>query len=219
MDGADAVKAVAGLLWIVRIVGSFGVLLIGVAALYWTPLTANHALILDYLRVAASWPIIVFVLGCIVLVKFTNPITALIHRIVSIRLPGGSEVMTQQPPEAITTKDGPQAADPAPASANELARLWEYRYLNYFLVPKTQGVLDWLCERPGLTVETYDASLLPFVPNPVERSVMINVLTAHHLVAVDNNQTISVTEKGREYRTFRGPITPSAPVTPGAANG
>ena len=199
-------KAVAGLLWIV---GSFGVLLIGVAALYRTPLTADHArLILDYLRVAASWPPVVCVLGVVAFVKFKKPITALIDRIGSIRLPGGSEVMAQQPPEAIT-KDGPQATDPAPATSegNELARLWEYRYLNFFLVRRTQTVLDWLCDRPDLTLtlEAYDAWLLPFVPNPSERAAIIGALRAHHLVEVDN-QTISVTEKGREYRKFRGPI-------------
>ena len=122
--------------------------------------------------------------------------------------------MAQQP-AAITTKDGPQAADPAPATSegNELARLWEYRYLHYFLVPRTQGVLDWLCDRSGLTLETYDAWLLPFVPNPSERGAIINVLRAHHLVELSNNQTISVTDKGREYRKFRGPIPlTSAPV-------
>ena len=62
-----------------------------------TSLTADHArLILDYLRVAASWPIIVFVLGVVALVKFKKPIIALIDRIVSIKFPGGSVELNEE---------------------------------------------------------------------------------------------------------------------------
>ena len=222
-------RAVAGLPWIARIVGSFGVLLIGVAALYWTPLTANHALILDYLRVAASWPIIVFVLGCIVLVKFQIPLTELIGRVAVIRVPGGElRVRQSGPPDALIPTP---AAGPSAAPNQDAAKLWEFLFLNYFLVPTTQWILEMLCKSPsGLTHQDFTSALLPDVPpNSVEPNAIYNALLRHNLIEGSENGNIKATAKGMEYRTFRGtfetvsqfwwaarmpppPINPSAPT-------
>ena len=164
-------------------------------------------LVLEYFRVIASWPVAILVLGVVVLVKFKIPITALIDRIASIRLPGGSELMTPQPAPIATDQDSPTADAAALASERERGYLWEYRYLNQFLVPATQTVLDWLTNRPSPpSYATYDSWLLPVVPNPSERGAIINALSTHHLIQLDHNQLISVTQKGLEYLQFRGPL-------------
>jgi len=186
-------------------------------------------LVLEYIRVLLSWPVVVLALGLFFLVKFKEPITALIGRIAAIKLPGGGELLLPQtihnelvaqakveatmtatlgPTTAEATGQVSGAPDDGAAqrlrSERERAALWEYRFLNYFLVPRTHVVLDWLANRQPTSYGTYDAWIMRYVPNPLERQAMINALRNHHLIHV-NGDMISVTEKGHEYIEWRGP--------------
>jgi hypothetical protein len=182
-------------------------------------------LVLDYLAVILSWPATVLALAAFFVIKFGKPLEALMGRIASVKLPGGAELTmsqtarnlqnagepTREPeptPEAQPQTGMTGASDAASAarlrSESEHARLWEYRYLNYFLVPRTQALLTWLAERPPLTVATYDSWWMS-VPDPFERKAMLDALRTHHLVQI-NDALISVTDKGREYLGWRGPL-------------
>ncbi len=82
--------------------------------------------------------------------------------------------------------------------------LWEYRYLNYFLVYNTQAVLDWLIGLNQATIyRHFDGTWAPHIPSANERAAIINALQTHHLIQV-NGEAIQVTEKGREYQQWRG---------------
>jgi hypothetical protein len=195
---------------------------------------SNAQLVLEYVRVLLSWPVIVLALSIFFLHRFHGPISALIGRIGSIKLPGGGELLLLQTinnelvaahatvgarTDVTVGLTGVEArgevgnVGPAGTSDSEhrvrtereRAHLWEYRYLNYFLVPRTQLVLDWLATRPPTSYATYDAWMLPYVQNPLERQAMVDALRNHHLIAVDSDM-ISVTEKGREYILWRGPV-------------
>ena len=202
VDGADVVKAVAGLRWIAWIVGSVGVLLLGVAALCWTPLTADHArLILDYLRVIASWPAVVFFLGVVVFCKFEDPIAHLIKNITTVRGPG----FALQASQPVDNVDSPTSAPTSNTAGAELAKQWEFHYLNYFLAPTTQWILELLCNTPSsVTRQEFESALLPYVPNSVETNAIHTALLTHKLIEECDTHNIKATEKGREYRTFRG---------------
>ena len=83
-------------------------------------------------------------------------------------------------------------------------------YLNYFLVPQTQRVLDWL---PFLSVRTtismFDSFWMPIIPEANERKAIINALQSHHLIML-TGELIEVTPKGKEYIKWRGPaLAPS----------
>jgi hypothetical protein len=56
----------------------------------------------------------------------------------------------------------------------------------------------------------FDSCWLPAIPNAEERKMILNVLQGHHLIEVIGD-LIGVTDKGREYIQFRGPL-----ATPGA---
>ena len=89
------------------------------------------------------------------------------------------------------------------------ATLWEYRYLNYFLVPRTQHLLTWLAGLPSrTTVSFFHSAWLPLIPDPNERQAIITALHAHELVAI-SEELIEVTPKGRDYIQFRGPLPPA----------
>lgn len=85
--------------------------------------------------------------------------------------------------------------------------LWEYRYLNYFLVRKTQLVLDWLTNfNQPVTANLYDSVWIPSIHNANERQIILNVLQAHHLIQIDQLGLIGLTAKGREYIEWRGAL-------------
>jgi hypothetical protein len=87
--------------------------------------------------------------------------------------------------------------------------LWEYRFLNYFLVRKTQDVLDWLisCEKPP-TIELFDNFWFHVIPDKTEREAVFNALNEHTLIQLTDGALISVTPKGEEYQKWRGPLPP-----------
>ena len=88
------------------------------------------------------------------------------------------------------------------------ATFWEYRYLNHFLVHRTQLVLNWFIDRQSqgqsTTYQYYDAELAARVVAPGERAAVLQALEAHMLIKVDNGLLV-VTEKGFDYVSWRGP--------------
>lgn len=88
------------------------------------------------------------------------------------------------------------------------AYLWEYKYLNYYLVRSTQVVLDWLVKQPQrITFSYFDSYWNTLLPDPRERIAIIQALENHHLISIEK-ELITVTEKGKEYHSWRGPLLP-----------
>ena len=190
-------------------------------------------LILEYLKVFLSTPVIGGTVAIVALVLLEGELNALIRRVAKIRFPGGSEVSTSQidkAAEALASKAEPPTPvgeSPLPQTTSHTAQdfeqirqlfnaerarafLWEYRYLNYFLVRHTQQFLDWLIGLPSSTsVALADAYWMPSVPDPNERKAVLDALRMHHLIQL-NGDLIEVTPKGREYVQWRGRL-PQAP--------
>lgn len=188
-------------------------------------------LVLEFLKIVLSPQVVAGVVALVFFWKFRDNLRALIDRIARIRFPGG-EVSTSQAERATEVHPDseaklpipPDEKVPLPATWNltpeqvkqlrELfqaeranAYLWEYRYLNYFLVPHTQIVLDWLAsskDRP--TSSLYDTIWSPAIPKAEERRAVIDALESHHLVSLQG-ALIEVTPKGREYNQWRGPLS------------
>ena len=75
------------------------------------------------------------------------------------------------------------------------------------MVRKTQLVLDWIAELKQPTAYGfYDSFWMLVIPNANERKIILDVLQAHHLVQINNAGLIGITEKGREYIEWRGPL-------------
>src|SRR6266853_2467968 len=187
-------------------------------------------LILDYIKAILSPQVIAGAVGFPLLWVFRDDFKALLLRVAKIRLPGGTEVSTSQitkAEEAAENKplDRPPPADPPPPlpatlDHNELeqvkqlldaektrAYLWEYRYLNYFLVYHTQQVLDWFASLSSpASLPLFDSAWLPLIPGADERRAVINALQAHHLIQLRGDGLVEVTPKGREYIAWRGPL-------------
>lgn len=192
------------------------------------------SLTLEYLKVLLSPQMVVGVVGFTFFFLFREDIKALLLRIAKIRFPGGAEVSTSQSERQIKEENIGQKPLPVPASSlpglpNDLTQqqrvaienilkaeratsyLWEYRYLNYFFVYRTQMVLDWLISlNQPTTYSHFDATWLPIIPSANERGATIDALQAHHLVQVVDG-AIQVTPKGTEYQQWRGAL-PKVPL-------
>lgn len=192
-------------------------------------------LVLEYLKVFLSTPVVAGVTVIAFFVLFKEDIRGLLKRIARIKFPGGGEFSITQI-ERASEELPPRGEQPlvmqsvAPTLPDNLtltpeqvkvvgevfsaerarAALWEYRYLNYFLARSTQRVLDWLAAlNVRTTTSLFDAYWLPVIQNAEERRAIVNALQAHYLIAL-NGDVIEVTPKGREYLQWRGPIPNAA---------
>lgn len=186
----------------------------------------TNQIILEYLKILLTAPVLFSITSITFFLLFHQQLRNLINRIASIKLPGGAEVNTPQPlieksGSPIPTNDL-KVEDNLPIGLNPqqekeithlikshiaTSYLWEYRYLNYFLVRKTQLVLDWIAELKQPTAYGfYDSFWMLVIPNANERKIILDVLQAHHLVQINNAGLIGITEKGREYIEWRGQL-------------
>jgi len=196
---------------------------------------AIAALVLEYLKALLSPQCVAGIVALVFLWRFRDDIRALMKRVASIKLPGGTELSAPQleraenektaakEPPALSAGTAPalpgslhltpeQASAVAEAFRAEQAKayLWEYRYLNYFLVRNTQRVLDWLAGlKERTTYGMYDSWWLPIIPSANERRAIVNALQAHHLVILHEGELMEVTPKGREYIEWRGALPAS----------
>ena len=192
-------------------------------------------LILEFLKVLLSGPSVALIGVGILVAVFRPNIAALIDRIKTVKFPGGElATRAQKPRDEEGSDKPPPTPPPAPPALpghmqlspeqqrmleglfhaeRQKAILWEFRYLNFFLVYQTQQVLDWLATQAnGSTSRSlYEASWLLAIPNPQDRQAIVTALHAHELIAV-NGEHIQLTEKARGYLTWRGKLPP--PPTP-----
>ena len=174
-------------------------------------------LVLEYIRVFLTAPLPISVVAAIVIFWFAEDIKSLLLRVAKITLPGGMKFSTPQKSVQDTdeTKDlsigdipsnltleQRETIDQIVKSYLENARLWEFRYLNFFLVRETQAILDWfIAFQNPIAYAHYDSIVLPFIPSTNQRQTIINVLQGHYLVTYDQSSgMITVTPKGLVVR-------------------
>lgn len=193
-------------------------------------------LVLEYIKVFLSLQVVAGAAVVAFFVIFKGEIRSLLKRTPRIKFPGGWEFSTSQlektneelpaqgeQPSA-TTPDAPSLPENLTLTPEQVkalgeafdaerarAALWEYRYLNYYFARGTQHVLDWLASLDKRTTLSYfDSFWLPVIPSAKERHAIINALESHYLITL-RGQVIEVSEKGREYLAWRGPLPDETP--------
>ena len=121
---------------------------------------------------------------------------------------------TAKPPEQASG----QSEYPAVSELVQLRQrslFWEYKFLNMFLVYRTQWMLGWLIDQQAKGQQTplasFDAELAGQRVEMDERVAVLQALEAHLLVTRDND-LIRVTDKGLDYARWRGPL-PQPPAS------
>ncbi|CAJ9529009.1 Uncharacterised protein [Burkholderia pseudomallei] len=179
-------------------------------------------LVLEFVKVFLSWPPIVGLAIIVGARYFRTELRNLINRVSSFKILGQELVTQQAKLEGEAPADGNLPTPDDGAIQQELqnleitpeqqaqikavfdaeraaARMWEYRYLNYFFADSTQDVLEWLGGfENGTTFDAYETYWMHRIYIANERRAVINALQMHQCIHIDG-PTIRITEKGREY--------------------
>jgi hypothetical protein len=189
---------------------------------------------MEWVKIFVSWPFVVFLIAIAIFLRYGKEIRQLLNRIATAENfegPGGFKFSGRQQPneEGEAGKSVPADATPLPApqddtgsgdfkltqeewsaiegafrSERATAAHWAYRYLNYFLAFKTQQLRDWLgALGRSASVREVDATISGETVE--QRAAMTGALEAHHLILL-SDEMYSVTDKGREYIGYRGPL-------------
>jgi hypothetical protein len=180
---------------------------------------------LEFLRIVTAWPVVAGILVVVFFFTFKSGVASILQRFAGLRFPGGVEVTLSQAQsteveQAVRKVEAESRADARIAEADSMksvtanldsertrATLWEFRYLNYYLVPITQWVLEQVAaQSASMNLSTYDAWLLPIVQDARERSAILAALTNHHLLSMSGDSLITITDKGRAYLSWRGKL-------------
>ncbi len=187
-------------------------------------------IVLEYIQAILTAQVVIGIVVILFYRKFNVELKNLIDRIASVKFPGG-EISTPQQAKSIIENNDPKNIPSVPSTDKTIATegfsltpeqakqikdlfdaerakayLWEYRYLNYYLVLKSQRVLDWLSAlQSNTTISFYDSFWQPIIPESNERKAIIDALQQHHLIVL-NGELIEVSPKGKEYIQWRGPL-------------
>jgi hypothetical protein len=187
---------------------------------------------INILKIVLSWPMVILTLGVLSICKFKNALSAWLKNLslhgeykgatFSAQSQSVTEVSGETEKQNIETiknnlpteadNNNPELLKEEVKNWRARSYLWEYRYLNYYLVPRTQYTLDYFYDlKKPLSFAYYDAMTIPLIPDPKERAAMIGALISHHLL-IDTSGLLTISEKGREYVEWRGKMLKSPTV-------
>lgn len=174
-------------------------------------------IVLEYLKVLITWPFAVIFIAVLCITNFKEAISFWLR---SLKIQHGDTVISSQyvhnkfeneknkAEEKLIEQTQPKneevvnGADALNWRAN--AYIWEYRYLNYYLILQTHLVLDWIYDlKTAIAFSFFDTSFKVTIPLAEERMAIITALSNHYLVSFEGSK-IEITEKGREYIEYMG---------------
>ncbi len=165
-------------------------------------------LILDYIKTLLSAHIVVTGGIMWLIWIFRSEIrNRLEHSAIDISM-GGQRVQVSQPNtrqtetanDSSTEGFSDNSPDEHQGQHQIAAVIWEYRYLNHYLVPHTQQVLNWFEQVTyPISYETYDTLWQTMIVNPRERRAVFDALVNHYLIVLVENDRYAINDKGRQY--------------------
>ena len=192
-------------------------------------------LFLEYMKVALSWPVVIGLLAVIIIFRFRQPISKWIENL-TVKW-GGLEASSQRQPlprdrsptgipdegdEHIAHLTMPPVGSDATdtlqarvAEEEQKSKDWYFMFLNMYLVYNSKRVLAWIWSHPEASLLEYYLTWGKDIPEPNERTAILNALTSYHVVNV-KDEKITVTGIGGEFvnsagiSNFPGP-TPMIP--------
>ena len=157
-------------------------------------------ILLEYLKVMTSWPVVVLIIASCFLRTFRPQIAVFLENLRRVTGPGGIQFDSAGTQSQESRTETPAIASKDPTVANE-ALLWEFRYLNRFFVLKTQIVLDALIQFGSVNKKEFLDQWAVSMASLTEKNVMLSVLGEHGLIILDA-ESISISDKGRQYHDW-----------------
>jgi len=198
-----------------------------------------NQIILEYLRVILSWPLLTFILLIIFLFKFANSIKVFLENLRSLKAGPFEFIQQQKPPEEInkkiedkleesgitlTKKQLKQIEETFETLSREKqnkefqiskqeevirylaerAELYEFLYLNLYLVYNSKIALFWFVNSSTKDNFIYSFPLPPQIVNQTaEKEAIFTVLLSNGLIEQDGF-LFKISEKGKRFLKFLG---------------
>lgn len=171
-------------------------------------------MVLEYFKLFISWQFLSAVSFLVAIFLFKKSIKAWLENM-KVDYKGlsfysqSNKITTEKEQE--TTEEPSQPENNMPTTqlvdvANQwrsLAYYWEYKYLGYYLVPHTKDTLKVLYDaKSDFLLNTLDVVMSQTIPDVKERESVIGALQQHHLIQINHDNMVSITEKGKEYIKF-----------------
>jgi hypothetical protein len=153
----------------------------------------------DVVHAFLSWPVIIGTVAVTFLLVFRAEVSQVVRGFTALafKFPGG-EFSVQQGQQAPTEEAvvPPETTGEIDWEANAI--YWFYRFLDIFLVPRTKQILRWFANSLGANKDLYELTWGPVVGNPLQLSVILNVLLENQLLAQDG-PLLKVTPLGGRF--------------------
>lgn len=88
---------------------------------------------------------------------------------------------------------------------------WHFQYLNIFLRPHTQSLLEWLLAKQSVVGAEISKAWLPVVGSRIEVETMLSALESSQLIARGDDDTVTPTAKGESFLKWRAELGFPAP--------
>lgn len=183
-------------------------------------------IILEFIKIIFTWPIIVFILVLVFLLKYHGSISYFIEHIKSVKYPGGeitqNEVKKEPPigkPEEkrdviklteeltqvkVNHEERDRLLEEAKVLIPQLAngmQFYKFEYLDLFYVPNTKAVLDWLNSNTQVTTEYYKLLWGPVIKNAIQVEITLSVLLSYDMIKYIGN-SITITDEGIRFLAY-----------------
>jgi len=181
-----------------------------------------NQIILEYLSILLSWPLLVFILGIVFLFKFSNSIKTFLENLRSLKAGPFEFSQQQKPPEEIEKKIEDKLEESGITLEKEdkefqisqqqevirywveRAKLYEFLYLNLYLVPNSKTALLWFINPSTKDNFIYSFILPPQIVNQKEeKEAIFNALLSNGLIEQDGI-LFKISEKGKRFLKFLG---------------
>ena len=163
-----------------------------------------NQIIIEYLKVLLSWPTITFFLVIIFLFKFSESIKIFLSNLRSFKA-GLFELNQQQSLPTRVEKKVEGKLENKKITLEKRAELFEFAYLNLYLVYNTKQALLWFYFTPSTRENYIFTFILPpqAINQSVEKEAIFNALLANELIWQEGI-LFKITEKGKQFLKFLG---------------
>jgi len=198
-----------------------------------------NQIILEYLRIILSWPLLIFILLIIFLFKFANSIKVFLENLRLLKAGPFEFSQQQEPPEEIEKKIEDKLEESGITLTKEQlkqieetletlsrekenkesqifkqqevirywaerAELYEFLYLNLYLVYNSKLALRWFINPSTKDNFIYSFPLPPQIVNQItEKEAIFNALLSNGLIEQDG-LVFKISEKGKRFLKFLG---------------
>jgi hypothetical protein len=193
-------------------------LILGTLYLIWP----NTLSLIKVTEIGLSWPVLLVIFLCYFICIYYNPIYDYLKELRSIKTPWGETLRQEKATETNSSKiemaayknivnalfeekkeyiNKAMEKDQKINLSEKKAVDWMFAYANIFLIYKTKVILETICNRERMDIESFNKLCLSMKINEKENNNIVSALTGLHFIFIDKN-SYNITPLGKYYVNY-----------------